>query len=86
MAFGIFPDQGLNLCLLHWQADFTLELPGEAPSLIFLPYAVNPQPLEYIVTFSFLSTLTIHYSLLFTSYGKLCNISFRGDLVLMTLI
>ena len=22
MAGGIFPDQGLNLCLLHWQADF----------------------------------------------------------------
>ena len=21
MACGIFPDQGLNLCLLHWQAD-----------------------------------------------------------------
>ena len=21
MAGGIFPDQGLNLCLLHWQAD-----------------------------------------------------------------
>lgn len=20
-AFGIFPDQALNLCLLHWQAD-----------------------------------------------------------------
>ena len=23
-ACGIFPDQGLNLCLLHWQADFLL--------------------------------------------------------------
>ena len=21
-ACGIFPDQGLNLCLLHWQADY----------------------------------------------------------------
>ena len=21
LACGIFPDQGLNLCLLHWQAD-----------------------------------------------------------------
>ena len=21
VAYGIFPDQGLNLCLLHWQAD-----------------------------------------------------------------
>ena len=21
MACGIFPDQGLNLCLLHWQVD-----------------------------------------------------------------
>ena len=21
LLFGIFPDQGLNLCLLHWQAD-----------------------------------------------------------------
>ena len=23
-AYGIFPDQGLNLCLLHWQADSLL--------------------------------------------------------------
>ena len=29
-ACGIFPDQGSNLCLLHWQAElFTTELPGE---------------------------------------------------------
>ena len=21
MAYELFPDQGLNLCLLHWQAD-----------------------------------------------------------------
>ena len=29
-ACGIFPDQGLSLCLLHWQADsFTSESPGK---------------------------------------------------------
>ena len=24
MAYGIFPEQGLNLCPLHWQADSSL--------------------------------------------------------------
>ena len=33
-ACGIFPDQGLNLCLLRWQVDFfTMEPPGK-PSVI----------------------------------------------------
>ena len=27
VACGVFPDQGLNLCPLHWQADS--ESPGE---------------------------------------------------------
>ena len=37
MACGIFPDQGSNPCLLHWQADFiTTELPREAPPFKFL--------------------------------------------------
>ena len=33
-ACGSFPDQRLNPCLLHWQADSTTEPPGEDPSLI----------------------------------------------------
>ena len=41
MACGIFPVQGLNLCLLHWQADsFTTEPPGKPwdSFLIFRQY------------------------------------------------
>ena len=42
MARGIFPDQGLNLCLLHWQGGlFTTEPPGKPSngplSLLCLP-------------------------------------------------
>ena len=33
MAYGIFPDQGSNPCLLHWQAD---SLPQGSPSCPFL--------------------------------------------------
>ena len=29
VAYGTFPDQGSNLCFLHWQAVFTTEPPGE---------------------------------------------------------
>ena len=29
VACGIVPDQGSNLCFLHWQAVFTTEPPGE---------------------------------------------------------
>ena len=46
-AWGIFPDQGLNPCLLHWQADFLpLSLPGspmlEFLNLFLLIYLVKP--------------------------------------------
>ena len=35
-ACGIFPDQGWNTCLLHWQADsLPLDHQG-SPSLLFL--------------------------------------------------
>ena len=35
-ACGIFPDQGLNLCSLHWQADsYPLPQPRESPVIIF---------------------------------------------------
>ena len=37
-AFGIFPDQGLNPCPRHWQADsYPLYPPGKSPSPVFLP-------------------------------------------------
>ena len=32
-ACGIFPDQGLNPCLLHWQADSLLLSYQESPQL-----------------------------------------------------
>ena len=35
MACGIFPDQGWNLCLLHWQAD-SLALSCQGNSVVFL--------------------------------------------------
>ena len=36
MACGIFPDQGLNLCPLHWQADsYPLRHQG-SPDLFFI--------------------------------------------------
>ena len=36
MACGIFPDQGSNLCLLHWQVDsFTTEPSGKVPLMTF---------------------------------------------------
>ena len=31
MAYGIFPDQGLNMCLLHWQVDSLLSYQGNPP-------------------------------------------------------
>ena len=35
-ACGIFPDQGSNLCLLHWWADFLLLNHQESPKLVYL--------------------------------------------------
>ena len=38
-AYGIFPDQGSNPCLLHWQADsFNTEQPGKSLNY-FLKYS-----------------------------------------------
>ena len=34
-TYGIFPDQGMNLCLLHWQVDFTTEPPGKPRIFIY---------------------------------------------------
>ena len=51
-ACGIFPDQGLNLCLLHWQAD-SLPLSHQG-SLIFVldlsssPFLIQISVLMYI--------------------------------------
>ena len=43
---GIFPTQGLNLCLLHWQADtFTTAPPGKQTSI----YLHNPPEASTIV-------------------------------------
>ena len=54
-ASGIFPDQGLNWCLLHWQADFfTTEPSGKPLHFLFLWPALllvggegNGTPLQY---------------------------------------
>ena len=35
MAHGIFPDQGLNLCLLHWQGDSLPLSPQGSPLISF---------------------------------------------------
>ena len=35
-ACGIFPDQGSNLCLLHWQADSTSEPPRKPLKIIII--------------------------------------------------
>ena len=44
-TYGIFLDQGPNLCLLHWQVDsFTTEPPGKPTSHIkFLYFVVSDQ-------------------------------------------
>ena len=37
MAYGIFPDQGLDLCLLHWQVDsYPLYHQGSPPFNLYL--------------------------------------------------
>ena len=35
VAYGIFPDQGLNLCLLHWQVDSYPLCPRKNPPFLF---------------------------------------------------
>ena len=34
LACGIFPDQGLNLCLLHWQLDYSVSHEGSPVFLL----------------------------------------------------
>ena len=42
MACGIFPDQGKNPSLLHWQEDFfTTEPPGKPLLLLLSDYHVS---------------------------------------------
>ena len=49
LACGIFPDQGSNLCPLHWQADFhlihctTREIPGDSQILSALTHQLHFQ-------------------------------------------
>ena len=55
LAFGIFPDQGLNPCLLPWQVD-SLPLSHQgSPNVIVIkdqvihaPLEAEPNPLEYL--------------------------------------
>ena len=41
-ACGLLPDQGLNLCLLHWQADSLPLSHQEKPSSSSLPEVLSP--------------------------------------------
>ena len=43
VACGIFPDQGLNPCALHWQADSEPRATREAPPLGFVHVVNTPQ-------------------------------------------
>ena len=43
-AWGIFLDQGLNLCLLHWQEDFfTTQPPGKPLEFLNENLSVIPE-------------------------------------------
>ena len=52
-ACGIFPDQGLNLCLLHWQADsLPLSHQGSLNFVLDLsssPFLIQISVLMYII-------------------------------------
>ena len=45
MACGIFPDQGSNLCLLHWQVDSSLLSHQGSPLIWFLMTQISLWPL-----------------------------------------
>ena len=51
-ACGISPDQGSNLCPMHWQADsFPLSHQGSFPSIffLFLLYYLNVNPMHHVI-------------------------------------
>ena len=54
MTWGIFPDQGLNLCFLHWQAD-SLPLSHQGSPMWFLFYVFSCR--SFLVSFINVSTL-----------------------------
>ena len=79
---GIFPNQGSNLCLLHWQAD-SLSLSHQG-SLCLLGCLMNAasfsnlplSSLLTLVTFSFSFTFlfySVQFSSVAQSYPILCN-------------
>ena len=39
-VYGILLDQGLNLCLLHWQADSSPRSPQRSPLSFLSPYLI----------------------------------------------
>ena len=58
-ACGIFPDQGLNLCLLHWQAD-SLPLSHQGSLNIHVSIGNPDRPtLEFILCLVTQSCLTL---------------------------
>ena len=50
MACGIFPDQGLNLCLLLWQAD-SLPLSHQGSPVVSLNFIQNENYTEHVSYF-----------------------------------
>ena len=70
-ACGIFPDQGSNLCPLHWQADSQPLCHQGSPSYVFYTYLcihVNPNlPIHPTTTTTTppLSTLGVHTFVLY---------------------
>ena len=54
-AYGIFPDQGLNMFLLHWQADSLPPSHQESPianiSYFCLVLSNSEDALSYIISF-----------------------------------
>ena len=62
-ACGIFPDQGLNPSILHWQVDF-LPLSHQGSPLLFS---------SWIITHKILTFFSVHFSSVAQSCPTLCN-------------
>ena len=65
VACGIFPDQGSNQCLLHWQADSTTAPPGKpAPGTFNQSVGKKKEPtsksgLSFLKMYSLVETLQV---------------------------
>jgi len=58
-AYGIFPDQGSNLCPLHWQVDFYLLCHQESPGLSFYAAGLSVQTVSTIFELQTYRKLTL---------------------------